>query len=101
MPWIVHAPDPLQPVDEADHEPALVRGDGGHPGHQLPTALARIGRSGRAGDVAVGPPDIAQVVSRRERPGDRLERLGPRLEPVVRRPDLEDRQAIEDLRLAV
>ena len=45
--------------------------------------------------------DVAQVVGRGERPGDRFERRRAGLEPVVGRPDLERRQAIEDLGLPV
>ena len=85
MPWIVDAGDASEAVDQAGHELALVGDDRGHPGDELAAALARVGRPGGARDVAVCPTDVAQVVGRGERAGDRLERLGPGLEPVVRR----------------
>ncbi len=101
MPWIVDARDALQAGDEAGHEGALVVRDGHHARHQLASPLARRVGARRSGDIAVRPADVAQVVGRRQRAGDRFERLRPGLEPVDRGPDLERGQPIEDLGLPV
>ena len=96
-----HAGDRLEARDEAAHELPLVVDDGGHPGDELAPALAGVAGARRAGDVAVRAPDVAQVVGRRERARDPLVRRRAGLESVVGGADLERRQRIEDVGLAV
>ena len=95
------AGDRPQARDQASDELPLVLDDGGHAGNELAPALAGLAGARGAGHVAVRAPDVAQVVGRGQRAGDRLERRRAGLESIMGGADLERRQGIEDVGLAV